>query len=180
MVPAISRQIHRKKTEFRADFSIRKPPFQSSSARPSCKTSVVLCRRGSEALFGVQLIPRFGPSKKEKQLFEDVDTDFEGIRVRLTSHLCDVLRFVHPPVCMSSEGIKQLPTLPLSEEKPTLWAPNSFILVLQILHITSYYNSTCPIGMSQTIGPRHFSLCFSFGFTILFWGYHPKIIEDPM
>jgi len=80
---------------------------------------VVLCRRGTEALFGFQLIPCFGPSKKQK-LFEDVDTDFEGISVRLTSHLCDVLRFVHPPVCMSSEGIKMLPTLPLSEEKPTL------------------------------------------------------------
>jgi hypothetical protein len=57
---------------------------------------------------------------EKKKLFEDVDTDFEGIRVRLTSHFCDVLRFVHPPVCMSSEGIKQLPILPLSEEKPTL------------------------------------------------------------
>ena len=67
MVPAISRQIYRKKPEFRADFTIRKPPFQSSSARPSCKTSVVLCRRGTEALFGFQFVPCFGPSKKKKK-----------------------------------------------------------------------------------------------------------------
>jgi hypothetical protein len=115
-------QFHDKFTEKNLNFE---PISQSEShhfkvAPPGRAARLPWCFAGEELRLFLDFNSFHASAPRKKKLFEDVDTDFEGIRVRLTSHFCDVLRFVHPPVCMSSEGIKQLPILPLSEEKPTL------------------------------------------------------------